>query len=94
MAAINQNYNSRLLVKIDEDTKKKFSRLARQEGKTTSTLVRELIEKYVCERDIASCIDGLWGRIGVKMRSKGVRPEDLPRIIREARAKAQQGRCR
>ncbi len=87
MATINQNYNSRLLVKIDEDTKKKANRLARQEGKTTSTVVRELIEEYIRDRGIASYIDGLWDRIGAKMRSKGVRREDLPRIIREARAK-------
>ena len=78
---------SQLLIKIDEDTKKKVSRLARQEGKTTSTVVRELIEEYIRERDISSYIDGLWDRIGAKMRSKRVRPEDLPRIIREARAK-------
>ena len=78
---------TQLLVKIDEDTKKKVSKLARLEGKTTSTVVRELIEEYIRERDIASYIDGLWDRIGVTMRSKGVRPEDLPRIIKEARAK-------
>jgi predicted DNA-binding protein len=78
---------AQLLVKLDEDIKKKVSKLARQEGKTTSTVVRELIEEYIRERDIASYIDGLWDRIGGKIRSKGVRAEDIPRIIRDVRAK-------
>jgi predicted DNA-binding protein len=59
---------TQLLILIDEDTKKKVRRLARLEGKTTSTVVRELLAEYIREKDIVSYIDGLWDRIGVRMR--------------------------
>ncbi len=76
---------TQMIVRIDSEVKEQFSKLARVEGKTSSQIVRELIEGYIKERDIAAYIDNLWGRIGKKLRSKGVKQKDISRAIKETR---------
>ena len=69
----------------DSEMKKRLNKLARVEGKTTSQMVRELMEDYIREKDIGSYIDNLWDRIGGKLRAKGVNPKDINRAIKESR---------
>ena len=76
---------TQMIIRIDSEIKNRLNRLARVEGKTTSQMVRELIEGYIKERDIGTYIDDLWNRIGGKLRSKGVKQRDINRAIREAR---------
>jgi len=76
---------TQMIIRIDPEVKVKLSKLARMEGKTTSQMVRELIEGYIKERDIGVYIDDLWGRIGGKLKSKGVEQRDVNKAIREAR---------
>jgi hypothetical protein len=76
---------TQMIIRIDPEVKVKLSKLARMEGKTTSQMVRELIEDYTKERDIGTYIDDLWGRIGGKLRSKGVRQRDIDKAIKEVR---------
>ncbi len=76
---------TQMMVRIDPEVKSRFNRLARAEGKTTSQMVRELMEDYIKERDIGVYIDDLWGRIGGKLKSKGIRQRDINQAIREAR---------
>ena len=77
--------SDQLLIRIDADLKKRFGRLAKSEGKTTSLMVRELINEYVKDRDIGAYIDGLWNRIGVKLTARGVRQAAVKRAIAETR---------
>ena len=74
-----------MIVRIDAELKDRLSRLARNEGKTTSQMVRELIRDYVKNRDIGAYIDGLWGRIGAKLAARGVRPADIKKAVAAAR---------
>jgi predicted DNA-binding protein len=74
-----------MIIRMDPDLKDRFNKLARVEGKTTSQMVRELIEDYIKERDISTYVDDLWGRIGGKLRSKGVRQRDIDKAIKEVR---------
>lgn len=74
-----------LLIRIDPDLKARLSRLARAEGKTSSQMVRELIGEYVKDRDIGAYIEGLWDRVGKKLRARGVRPGDIGKAIAETR---------
>ncbi len=74
-----------MIVRIDPEVKQRFNKLARVEGKTSSQMVRELIEDYIKERDIGTYVDDLWNRIGKKLKSKGIRQRDINREIREAR---------
>lgn len=76
---------TQMIIRMDSEIKDRINKLARVEGKTTSQMVRELIEKYIRARDIGPYIDDLWDRIGGKLRSKGVRQRDVDRAIQEAR---------
>jgi predicted DNA-binding protein len=76
---------TQMIIRIDPEVKDKFNKLARVEGKTTSQMVRDLIEDYIKERDIGTYVDDLWGRIGRKLRSKGVRQTDIDKAIKEVR---------
>lgn len=77
--------SDQLLVRIDPGLKKELERLSRAEGKTTSRMVRELIRDYVKQRDVGAYIDGLWDRIGSKLKARGARPADIPKAIDKAR---------
>jgi len=76
---------TQMIIRIDSDMKNRLNRLARVEGKTTSQMVRELIEDYIREKDIGTYIDDLWDRIGGKLRSKGIKQRDINRAIKESR---------
>ncbi len=76
---------TQMIIRIDSEMKSRFNKLARVEGKTTSQMVRELIEDYIREKDIGTYIDDLWDRIGGKLRSKGIKQGDIRRAIKESR---------
>lgn len=74
-----------MIVRIEPELKNKVSSLAKAEGKTTSEVVRELLEDYVRSHDIGAYIDGLWDRIGKKLTSQGVGPDEIQRAIKKVR---------
>ncbi len=74
-----------LIIRIDPELKNMVDSLARAEGKTISSVVRELLEEYVRNRDIASYVDKLWLRIGKKMVEKGFSPDSIDEIIKNTR---------
>lgn len=75
-----------LIVRIEETTKKRFSRLVRIEGKSASEKIREMIDGYIKKADIGPVVDDLWDRVGTKMRKKGVRERDVAQTIRDVRS--------
>ena len=74
-----------MIIRINPAVKDKLNKLARTEGKTTSQMVRELLEDYIRERDIGAYVDDLWDRIGGKLRSKRVTPRDINSAIKAVR---------
>ena len=74
-----------MIIRINPAVKDKLNKLARTEGKTTSQMVRELLEDYIKERDISTYIDDLWDRIGGKLRSKRAKPRDVNSAIKAVR---------
>ena len=76
---------TQMIIRMDPELKNRLNKLARVEGKTTSQMVRELIEGHIREKDIAAYIDDLWDRIGGKLRSKGIDQRDVRRAIKESR---------
>lgn len=78
---------TRLIIRINEKLKDRLNKLARSEGKTTSEIVRTLIEEHIKERNIGAYIDDLWDRIGRKLKSKGVTPATIDRAIKASRKK-------
>ena len=75
-----------MVIRIDDETKERFQRVSRMEGKTASEKMRELIENYVRKADLSQVVDDLWERIGTKVQKNGVSVKDVDRIIRETRA--------
>ena len=78
---------TQMIVRIDSELKSKVNSLAKAEGKSVSEVVRELLEDYIRDRDIGLYIDDLWNRIGSKLTSRGFGSRDIPKIIKEVRAK-------
>lgn len=74
-----------MIVRIDSDTKKKASALAKAEGKTISQVIRELLENYIRERDMSAYIDDLWTRIGAQLAAAGKGPKNIPNAIEAVR---------
>jgi len=79
--------STQMIIRIEDEVKNRLTKLARVEGKTTSEMVRGLIEDYIRERDISSYIDDLWDRTGKKLKSKGISPATIEKAIKEARKK-------
>ena len=79
--------STQMIVRIDPELKTKVNNLAKNEGKSISEVVRELLEDYVKDRDIGLYIDDLWKRIGAKLESRGFGPKDIRRVIQEVRTK-------
>ena len=78
---------TQMMIRIDSELKSKVSTLAKAEGKNVSEVVRELLKDYIRDRDIGLYIEDLWNRIGSKLTSHGLRSRDIPKIIKEVRAK-------
>jgi predicted DNA-binding protein len=74
-----------MLIRIPPETKERLTKIARNEGKSTSQVVREIIEDYIHDRDIGAYIDDLWLRIGNKLKSKGIKSKDIPEMVRQIR---------
>jgi predicted DNA-binding protein len=75
-----------MVIRIDEETKERFQRVSRMEGKTASEKMRELIDNYIRKGDLSQVVDDLWERIGAKAQKSGVSAKDVDRIIRETRS--------
>ncbi|MCJ7641017.1 MAG: ribbon-helix-helix domain-containing protein [Desulfobacterales bacterium] len=78
---------TQMIVRIDPKLKTKVNNLAKAEGKGVSEVVRELLEDYVRDRDIGAYVDDLWTRIGRKLASCGITSKDIPRVVKQVRAK-------
>ncbi len=78
---------TQMIVRIDPKLKTKVNNLAKAEGKRVSEVVRELLEDYVRDRDVASYVDDLWTRVGGKLASRGLTLKDIPRAIKEVRTR-------
>jgi predicted DNA-binding protein len=76
-----------MLIRIDPEIKNKLNQLARNQGKNTSQMLREIIEDYIRDRDISGYIDDLWNRIGKKLKKKNIKPGDIKTAIKQVRSK-------
>ncbi len=78
---------TQMIVRINPELKNKVNNLAKAEGKSISEVVRALLEDYVKNRDIGSYIDDLWQRIGDKLISSKIKPQEIQRAIQEVRTR-------
>ena len=76
-----------LNIRLDSGLKQTAGDLARREGKSLSGLIRELLDDYVRRRDLPAYVDGLWERMGERMRQAGFGSEDVDRTVAQVRGK-------
>ena len=74
-----------MLIRISSESKENLTRMARIEGKSTTQVVREIIDEYILDHDIGIYIDDLWSRIGSKLKSKGIQSKDISEMVRQVR---------
>lgn len=84
---------TQLLVRVDPEVKARTMRLARAEGKTTSQVVRELLDDYAQERDMKAYIQDLWARMRSQMKARGIGRKEIERAIREVRQEEKESRA-
>ena len=76
---------TQIMVRMDPVLKAELGRLAQVEGKTSSQVVRELIEGYVHDRDPRSFLEDLWSRIGERMAAEGHGAGDVEGVVAAVR---------
>ena len=76
---------TQLVIRIDPEKREKLNRISKAEGKTTSQVIRGIIDDYIKEHDISGYIDDLWQRIGNSMTDKGYSKKDINFFIKESR---------
>jgi predicted DNA-binding protein len=77
--------SKQMVVRIDDETKARFQRVSRMEGKTSSEKLRELVENYLRKADLSQVADDLWKRIGARMQERRLTEADVERAIDETR---------
>ncbi|HKL88266.1 MAG TPA: ribbon-helix-helix protein, CopG family [Salinibacter sp.] len=76
---------AQLTVRIDEDLKGHLQNMARQDSKSTSDIVRSLIERYVRDPDRGTALRALWNRMKKNAEEAKASPEDVEEAIRAVR---------
>jgi len=74
-----------MIVRIDEETKDKFFKIVRMEGKSASKKIREMVESYVSKNDFSAVVDDLWSKISKKIEERGYKKKDIDTAIEEVR---------
>ena len=74
-----------MLIRIENDIKERFSKIARSEGKSASQKIRELMEEYINDRDIASYVDSLWERVGNDLAARKTTGARISKAVRDSR---------
>lgn len=76
---------AQLTVRIDDDLKGHLQNLARQEGKSTSDVVRSLVQRYVQDRDRGAALRALWEQMRQRAEEAGAAPRDVEGAIESVR---------
>ncbi len=77
-----------LIVRMDKEKKERFDRIARRRGKSSSEVIRELVDGYIERHDMRGYLKTLWDDIGADLKEKGYTVKDVDRVIKEVRAEA------
>lgn len=81
---------SQMIIRVDSNTKSKFQKIARMEGKTTSEKIREMMKDYIAQKDFAAAVDRVWDKITTEFKKRGIAESDIEKAIKEVRASKRQ----
>jgi predicted transcriptional regulator len=79
-----------MIIRVDSNTKSKFQKIARMEGKTTSEKIREMMKDYIARKDFAAAVDRVWDKITTEFKKRGIAENDIEKAIKEVRASKRQ----
>jgi predicted transcriptional regulator len=79
-----------MIIRVDSNTKSKFQKIARMEGKTTSEKLREMMKDYIAQKDFAAAVDRVWDKITIEFKKRGIAESDIEKAIKEVRASKRQ----
>ncbi len=74
-----------ILIRMDPALKAQLARAAKMEGKTSSEVIRTLVEDYLRQRDVGAYVDSLWERIGKDFKAKKLTAKDISAAIKASR---------
>jgi predicted DNA-binding protein len=77
---------SQLIIRVDPNTKNKFQKIVRMEGKTTSEKIREMMNDYIAQKDFSAAVDRVWDKITTEFKKRGITDDDIEKAIKEVRA--------
>ncbi|HEY6171486.1 MAG TPA: ribbon-helix-helix protein, CopG family [Candidatus Kapabacteria bacterium] len=75
--------NTSILIRVDKEKKERFERMARRRGKTTSEVVRELMDEYIQKYDMKGYLSEVMKEIGDGLRRDGYTVDDVDKVIKE-----------
>lgn len=81
---------SQMIIRVNSNTKNKFQKIARMEGKTASEKIREMMEIYIAQKDFAAAVDRVWDKITAEFKKRGITENDIEKAIKEVRASKRQ----
>jgi hypothetical protein len=74
-----------ILIRMDPALKEQLARAAKMEGKTSSEVVRALVEDYLRQRDVGAYVDSLWERFGQDFKARKLTARDIPAAVKASR---------
>ena len=74
-----------ILIRMDPALKEQLARAAKIEGKTSSEVIRALVEDYLKQRDVGAYVDSLWERLGKDFKARKLTAKDVPAAIKASR---------
>lgn len=74
-----------ILIRMDPALKQQLSKAARMEGKTSSEVIRTLVEDYLRQRDVGAYIDSLWDRFGKDFKARKLTAGDVTAAVKASR---------
>ena len=80
---------TQMLIKLEYSTKEKLNLLAKRDGESVNSVVRQLINEYIKRRDISVYIEELWDNISVTLKRKDTKTSDIDKAIKSVRKSRQ-----
>ncbi len=74
-----------ILIRMDPALKEQLAKVAKMEGKTSSEVIRALVEDYLRQRDVGAYVDSLWDRLGKDFKARKLTARDVSAAITASR---------
>ena len=74
-----------ILIRMDPALKEQLARIAKMEGRTSSEIIRALVEDYLRQRDVGAYVDALWEKFGKDFKARKLTARDITAAIKASR---------